>query len=67
MALHREAMKMDTALFEKQFPSLAPPQGVLQTGGVYVWRIHARNSDGNVLPGDFNHGSLSPEMRFTVK
>lgn len=44
-----------------------PPQGMLQPGGEYVWRIHARDSDGNVLLGDFNHGSLSPEMRFTVK
>jgi len=44
-----------------------PPKGMLQSGGEYVWRIHARDSDGNVLLGDFNHGSLSPEMRFTVK
>lgn len=48
-------------------PRFVPPQGVLQSGGVYVWRIHARDSDGNVLLGDFNHGSLSPEMRFTVE
>ena len=44
-----------------------PPAGMLQPGGEYVWRIHARDSNGNVLLGDFNHGSLSPEMRFTVK
>lgn len=44
-----------------------PPKGMLQPGGDYVWRIHARDSNGNVLLGDFNHGSLSPEMRFTVK
>jgi hypothetical protein len=48
-------------------PLFVPAQGVLQSGGVYVWRIHARDSDGNVLLGNFNHGSLSPEMRFTVK
>lgn len=48
-------------------PRFVPPQGLLQPGGEYVWRIHARDSDGNVLLGDFNHGSLSPEMRFTVK
>lgn len=48
-------------------PRFIPPQGLLQPGGEYVWRIHARDSDGNVLLGDFNHGSLSPEMSFTVK
>ena len=48
-------------------PRFVPPQGLLQPGGEYVWRIHARDSNGNVLLGDFNHGSLSPEMRFTVK
>ena len=48
-------------------PRFVPPKGMLQPGGEYVWRIHARDSDGNVLLGDFNHGSLSPEMRFTVK
>lgn len=48
-------------------PRFVPPPGRLQPGGEYVWRIHARDSDGNVLLGDFNHGSLSAEMRFTVK
>lgn len=48
-------------------PLLVPAPGVLQSGAVYVWRIHARDSDGNVLLGDFNHGPFSPEMRFTVK
>jgi len=48
-------------------PRFIPPQGLLQPGGEYVWRIHARDSNGNVLLGDFNHGSLSPEMRFSVK
>lgn len=48
-------------------PRFAPPAGMLRAGGEYVWRIHARDSDGNVLLGDFNHGSLSPEFRFAVK
>jgi hypothetical protein len=48
-------------------PRFVPPKGLLQPGGEYMWRIHARDSDGNVLLGDFNHGSLSPEMRFTVR
>jgi len=48
-------------------PRFVPPPGMLRPGGVYVWRVHARDSDGNVLLGDFNHGSLSSEMRFTVE
>lgn len=48
-------------------PRFVLPQGKLQSGGEYVWRIHARDSDGNILLGDFNHGALSPEMKFTVK
>jgi len=48
-------------------PRFVPPQGMLQPGGAYVWRIHARDSNGNVLLGDFNHGSLSQEMGFMVK
>lgn len=48
-------------------PHFQPPPGLLQPGGAYLWRIHARDGDGNVLLGDFNHGSLSPEMSFTVK
>lgn len=48
-------------------PHFVPPKGLLQPGGDYMWRIHARDSDGNVLLGDFNHGSLSSEMSFTVR
>lgn len=49
------------------YPRYLPPPGVLQPGGEYVWRVHARDSNGNVLLGDFNHGSVSREMRFSVK
>jgi hypothetical protein len=48
-------------------PRYLPPAGLLQAGGEYVWRIHARDIDGDVQLGDFNHGSLGPEMSFTVK
>jgi hypothetical protein len=48
-------------------PRYVPPKGLLQSGGEYSWRVHARDSDGNVLLGDFNHGSLGPEMSFTVR
>lgn len=42
------------------------PRGLLQPGGYYSWRIHARDVQGNVLLGDFNHGSLSRRNSFTV-
>ena len=48
-------------------PRYLPPTGILQSGGDYVWRIHARDSNGNILLGDFNHGSLSRDMRFSVR
>jgi hypothetical protein len=48
-------------------PRFQPPPGWLQPGGEYVWRIHARDTDGNILLGDFNHGSLGPELSFTVR
>lgn len=48
-------------------PRFVPPPGLLKSGDEYVWRIHARDSGGNVLLGDFDFGSLSREMRFTVK
>ena len=56
---------MDTGLLTE--PRFVPPKGSIQPGGEYVWRIHARDSGGNVLLGDFDFGSLSREMRFTVK
>jgi hypothetical protein len=48
-------------------PRFVPPKGLLHAGDIYEWRIHARDSDGTVLLGDFNHGSLSREMSFTVE
>jgi len=40
--------------------------GVLKPDGLYEWRVHARDSNGHVLLGDFNHGSLSPVMKFST-
>lgn len=42
------------------------PSGLLQQGGRYTWVIHARDSNGSILLGDFNHGSLSAPQKFTV-
>jgi len=48
-------------------PRLNLKPGLLQTDGWYEWRVHARDSNGHVLLGDFNHGSLSPVMKFTTR
>ncbi|MDH5216985.1 MAG: hypothetical protein OEX19_04775 [Gammaproteobacteria bacterium] len=47
-------------------PELTPPKGLLKAGGWYGWRVHARDTNEHVLLGDFNHGSLSSEFKFTV-
>lgn len=47
-------------------PRLALPPGLLQRGGSYKWRVHARDVNEDVELGDFNHGSLSPIVLFTV-
>jgi hypothetical protein len=46
---------------------LVVPDGLLKSGGYYSWIIHARDINESVLLGDFNHGSLSPSMRFSVR
>jgi len=47
-------------------PRLVLPANLLQAGGLYTWRVQARDVDENVLLGDFNHGSLSREAQFSV-
>jgi len=56
-------------IFESELlskPELVLPKGKLTAGGYYSWRIHARDVNENVLLGDFNHGSLTNPMTFTV-
>lgn len=42
------------------------PPGLLRQGGQYAWVIHARDSNGGLLLGDFNHGSLSAPQTFSI-
>lgn len=42
------------------------PAGLLQPGGLYSWRVHARDLNEDPTFGDFNLGSLSREMTFSV-
>ncbi|MDH4190905.1 MAG: hypothetical protein OEW21_11950 [Betaproteobacteria bacterium] len=39
---------------------------MLQKDGYCAWRVHARDVNEHVLFGDFNHGSLGPQMKFSV-
>lgn len=42
------------------------PPGLFKPGGSYTWRVHARDMNGDPEWGDFNHGSLAREVRFSV-
>ena len=42
------------------------PKGLLEKGGYYSWVIHARDTNEHVLLGDFNHGSLSRPVNFSI-
>lgn len=48
-------------------PRLELPEEILQPGGYYSWRIHSRDTDSHILLGDFNHGSLTKWMEFTIE
>jgi hypothetical protein len=47
-------------------PELAVPPGLLQPDGLYSWQIHARDTNEDVLLGDFNKGSMSRTASFST-
>jgi len=47
-------------------PKLTLPPGLLQQGGAYSWRVHARDIDDDPTVGDFNQGTLGREVGFSV-
>lgn len=47
-------------------PRLPLPAGLIKPGGSYLWQIHARHLDDDPVWGDFNHGSLTSEVKFSV-
>ncbi|MCK5003222.1 MAG: hypothetical protein KAS57_09365 [Gammaproteobacteria bacterium] len=47
-------------------PELTLPGDLLEYGGFYSWRVHARDINEDVKLGDFNLGSLSSWQQFTV-
>jgi len=47
-------------------PVLTLPPGLVKSGGMYSWVVHARDVNEDLLLGDFNHGSLSKPVVFSV-
>jgi len=47
-------------------PELELPPGLLHKGGMYSWVIHARDTNGHILLGDFNHGSMNTPATFLI-
>ena len=42
------------------------PANLLKKGGLYTIQIHARDTNEHKLLGDFNHGSLTPKVEFSI-
>ena len=47
-------------------PVLVLPPELVKNGGMYSWIIHSRDVNEDPLLGDFNHGSLSKPVVFSV-
>ena len=43
------------------------PKNLLEPGGHYSWTIHARDTNEDLMLGDFNHGSMSSPVTFSVQ
>jgi hypothetical protein len=43
------------------------PPGILQSDGLYGWRINARDVNEHVVLGDFNDGTVGPELLFWTR
>lgn len=48
-------------------PELALPENLIEPGGLYTWTIHARDTNEDLMLGDFNHGSMSKPAAFSVR
>ncbi len=42
------------------------PEGLLQPGGCYAWKVHARDVNEDIRLGDFNRGSQSEWLEFSI-
>ena len=44
-----------------------PPEGLLEEGGYYAWKVHARDVNEDIKLGDFNLGSQSKWEEFMIE
>lgn len=47
-------------------PELDVPKDLLVKGGLYTIQVHARDTNEHQLLGDFNHGSLTGKIEFSI-
>ena len=47
-------------------PEIPIPNNLLKKGGLYSIQIHARDTNEHQLLGDFNHGSLTKKIEFSI-
>jgi hypothetical protein len=65
----RDMWNEEKIIFESKLitdNSIKLPAGLLEPGGYYTWKVHARNVNEDFEQGDFNHGSISDAAEFTV-
>jgi hypothetical protein len=62
---NNEKQIYQSALLTKPRASL--PAGLIKPGGVYLWRVHSRDMNGDPEYGDFNLGSLGAFISFSVQ
>jgi hypothetical protein len=65
----RDAWNDDKLIYKSRLirtPHMRLPQGLLKLGGLYSWRVHARDRDESVEMGDFNAGSLTAWSEFSI-
>jgi hypothetical protein len=48
------------------FPELDLPEGIIKPGGYYSWKVHARDVNNHPELGEFNAGSQSNWIKFSV-
>jgi hypothetical protein len=66
----RDLWNEDRLIFSSKLlaePLVQLPAGLLEKGGYYSWIVHARDLNEHFMLGDFNHGSLSPVVTFSIQ
>lgn len=65
----RDSWNSDKEIYDSKLVRtnhLKLPKGLLKPGGLYTWRVHARDVNNSIELGDFNAGSLGDWSEFSV-